>query len=222
MSNPLSATALPLLLIASLASCAGNGGETARAITSSEKTPMTATADPTPPTVKTEKATFGGGCFWCVEAVLEQLDGVLDVSSGYMGGHVENPTYEQVCTKKTGHAEVVQVTFDPARIGYGTLLEWFWKAHDPTTKDRQGNDVGPQYRSVIFAHSPEQKQAALASKAEQDRSGAHKAPIVTEIADATTYWPAEDYHQDYYRGNKSQGYCRSVIAPKLDKLGLEK
>ena len=169
-----------------------------------------------------EYATLGAGCFWCVEAVLEQVDGILDVSSGYMGGHVERPTYKQVCSGATGHAEVVQVHFDPARISYSEVLDWFWRLHDPTTKDRQGNDVGPQYRSVIFYHSEEQHRAAIESKERAQRSGAFSSPIVTEIAPASTYYSAEDYHQDYYRLNREQGYCRMVIAPKLGKLGLEK
>jgi len=166
-----------------------------------------------------ETATFGAGCFWCVEAVLEQLDGVLDVSSGYMGGTVADPTYEQVCTGRTGHAEVVQVTFDPSVISYDTLLDWFWKLHDPTTLNRQGADEGTQYRSAIFVHSEAQRAAAERSKA---AAQAHLAdPIVTEITGASAYYPAEDYHQDYYRLNTRQGYCRAVIAPKLNKLGLD-
>lgn len=169
-----------------------------------------------------EIATLGAGCFWCVEAVLEQLEGVLAVSSGYMGGHVERPTYKQVCSGTTGHAEVVQVSFDPQKIAYSEILEWFWRLHDPTTRDRQGNDVGPQYRSVIFYHSDAQREAALASRDRAQASGAFSAPIVTEISPASTYYEAEDYHQDYYRQNRQQGYCRMVIAPKLDKLGLEK
>jgi peptide-methionine (S)-S-oxide reductase len=170
----------------------------------------------------TETATFGGGCFWCVEAVLEQLDGVLDVKSGYMGGHVFNPTYKQVCTGTTGHAEVVQLTFDPSRISYEKLLEVFWKLHDPTTPNRQGNDEGPQYRSVIFYHSDAQREAAEKAKAALAASGAHGgAPIVTEITKAGPFFEAEGYHQDYYRLNKEQPYCRAVIAPKLEKLHLE-
>ena len=164
-------------------------------------------------------ATLGGGCFWCIEAVLQQVDGVLGVTSGYMGGHVPRPTYEQVCTGRTGHAEVIQVRFDPARLRYEDLLAWFWKAHNPTQLNRQGNDVGPQYRSVIFYHSEEQRRAAEASKeAEAQR---HSQPIVTEIAPASEFYPAEDYHQDYYRRNRGAPYCRLVIRPKLDKLHLE-
>ena len=169
---------------------------------------------------QTKTATFGAGCFWCVEAVLQQVDGVLGVRSGYMGGHVERPTYEQVCTGRTGHAEVVQVTFDPARVSYEQLLAWFWRLHDPTTKDRQGNDVGPQYRSVIFTHDDEQQRAAEAAKRAQDAAGTFARPIVTEIVPAGTFWPAEDVHDDYYRQNREQPYCRAVIRPKLDKLGL--
>ena len=170
---------------------------------------------------RTAVATLGAGCFWCVEAVLQQVEGVRSVTPGYMGGHVERPTYRQVCNADTGHAEVVQVRFDPGVLSYEELLEWFWRLHDPTTKDRQGNDVGPQYRSAIFVHDDEQRRVAEASRARADASGAFPRPIVTEIAAAGTFWPAEDYHRDYYRQNPAQGYCRLVIAPKLSKLGLE-
>lgn len=164
-------------------------------------------------------ATLGNGCFWCTEAVLEQLDGVLDVTSGYMGGAVDRPTYQQVCTGDTGHAEVVQVTYDPSKIRYEDLLDWFFRSHDPTTLNRQGADVGTQYRSVIFTHDDEQKRLALeAVRAQQPN---FNDPIVTEITPAATFWPAERYHQDYFRTNPGQGYCRMVIAPKLKKLGLE-
>jgi peptide-methionine (S)-S-oxide reductase len=173
------------------------------------------------PDATTRIATFGAGCFWCVEAVLEKLDGVKRVTSGYMGGRVKNPTYQQICTGTTGHAEVVQVTFDPQRIRYPELLRWFWKLHDPTTLNRQGNDVGTQYRSVIFYHSPDQKAEAEASRKAADASGAFEAPIVTEIAAADVFYPAEDYHQDYYRNNRNEPYCQFVISPKLDKLGLD-
>jgi len=190
-----------------------------------EPIPMNdAQSDPvtdTDPPAQLETATLGAGCFWCVEAVLEQLDGVVDVRSGYMGGHVENPTYKQVCTGTTGHAEVTQVDFDPSVITYGQVLSWFWRLHDPTTLNRQGNDEGPQYRSVIFTHSPKQREIALRSRADADASGVYPNPIVTEITDATTFYEAEDYHQDYYRANKQAGYCHFVIAPKLEKLGLE-
>jgi peptide-methionine (S)-S-oxide reductase len=168
-----------------------------------------------------EIATLGAGCFWCVEAVLSQVEGVLEVRSGYMGGSVAHPSYEQVCTGGTGHVEVVQVRFDPARVRYAELLEWFFELHDPTTKDRQGEDVGTQYRSVIFFHSEEQRATAVAVRDARDRSGRHADPIVTEIAPAGPFWPAETYHDDYYRRNRAKPYCRLVIAPKLAKLGLE-
>ena len=172
------------------------------------------------PPGRTETATFGGGCFWCIEAVLQRIDGVLTVASGYMGGTVERPTYEQVCTGTTGHAEVVQVTFDPARLPYGDLLDWFFRAHDPTTKDRQGPDSGTQYRSVVFYGSEAQRQAAEAAR---DRAQKHyAAPIVTEITKATAFWPAEQYHQNFFARNPDQPYCRAMIPPKLKKLGLEK
>lgn len=169
-----------------------------------------------------ELATIGGGCFWCTEAVMERLEGVSDVVSGYMGGHVENPTYEQVCTKTTGHAEVIQVTFDPSVITFEEILDVFWQAHDPTTLNQQGADRGPQYRSVIFYHSPEQKNVAIASKKKLDGSGMYPDAAVTEISEASTFWVAEDDHQDFYRLNKDTNpYCRVVISPKLKKLGLE-
>ncbi len=170
---------------------------------------------------QSEIATFGAGCFWCVEAVLERLEGVTDVRSGYMGGHVCEPTYQQVCTGKTGHAEVVQVTYHPSQISYGELLSWFWRLHDPTTLNRQGNDVGTQYRSAIFYHSEGQKNAAEQSKVAAGASGEFEDPIVTEIVPAETFWPAEDDHQDFYQRNPTQPYCHAVIPPKLRKLGLE-
>ena len=169
---------------------------------------------------ETRIATFGAGCYWCVEAVLEQLDGVLDVESGFMGGHVPDPSYEAVCSGSTGHAEVVQVRFDPQRIGYDELLAWFWKLHDPTTLNRQGADVGSQYRSAIYYHSDEQRDAAIASKERAQSDFVD--PIVTEISPASAFYVAKLSHQDYYRANKNAGYCRYVIAPKLDKLGLQK
>ena len=165
-----------------------------------------------------ETASFGAGCFWCVEAVFENLEGVQSVASGYMGGHVENPAYEAVCTGNTGHAEIVQITFDPEVIKYKTLLDWLWRSHDPTTLNRQGADRGTQYRSAIFYHSDEQRLVAEASKAEAQKY--FDDPIVTEITVASTFYPAEDYHQDYYRLNKAAPYCQMVIRPKLKKLGL--
>jgi len=172
------------------------------------------------PNDSTEVATLGAGCFWCIEAVLLQIDGVVKVKSGYMGGPGKNPTYEQICTGQTGHAEVVQVEFDPSVLSYPELLQWFFRAHDPTTLNRQGNDVGTQYRSVVFAHSVEQADAARAMIDALEKDGVFGDPIVTEVAEATVFWPAEGYHDDYYRRNRSQPYCRALIAPKLGKLGL--
>ena len=166
-----------------------------------------------------EVATLGGGCFWCIEAAYRQVDGVISATSGYMGGTTKNPTYQDICTGGTGHAEVVRVVFDPKKIPYEKVLAWFWDLHDPTTPDRQGNDSGTQYRSVIFYHSDAQKKIAEASKAAAQKL--HKETIVTEIAAATDFWPAEKYHQDYYFQNKSKNpYCRFVIEPKLEKLKL--
>ncbi len=163
-------------------------------------------------------ATFGSGCFWCTEAVFENLEGVENVVSGYSGGHVENPTYEQVCSGATGHAESVQVAYDSAKISYEDLLEVFWKTHDPTTKNRQGADVGPQYRSVIFYHDAEQKKLAESYKNKLEAQGVWDRPIVTEIEPFTAFWPAEDYHQDYYEKNPSKQYCNFVITPKIEKF----
>jgi peptide-methionine (S)-S-oxide reductase len=166
-----------------------------------------------------EKATFGAGCFWCVEAVFEQLDGVTSVVVGYAGGHTAHPTYEQVCTGKTGHAEATQITFDPNKISYKHLLEIFWDSHDPTTLNRQGADVGTQYRSVIFYHNEEQRKEAEQSRTEAQKN--FKETIVTEIKPLTEFYPAENYHQDYFRNNPNAPYCRLVIAPKLHKLKLK-
>jgi peptide-methionine (S)-S-oxide reductase len=165
-----------------------------------------------------QKATLAGGCFWCLEAVYQDLRGVSAVKSGYAGGHVDHPTYEQVCGKKTGHAEVVQVTFDPAVVSYEDLLRVFFTIHDPTTKDRQGNDVGPQYRSAIFTHDAAQAAAAAKVKAEIEQAGIWPDPIVTEITPLTTFWPAEPEHDDYFRRNPWSGYCRAVVAPKVAKF----
>jgi len=164
-------------------------------------------------------ATFGAGCFWCTEAVMEALDGVYEVESGYMGGHVLNPTYRQVCTGETGHAEVIQVHYDPDQISFDSLLDTFWAMHDPTTLNRQGADVGTQYRSAIFYHNDQQREIAESSK--QSAQAAFKNPIVTEITEASTFYPAEVNHQDYYALNPNAGYCRMVIKPKLRKLGLD-
>jgi peptide-methionine (S)-S-oxide reductase len=163
-------------------------------------------------------ATFGNGCFWCTEAIFQQLSGVVKVESGYSGGKVKNPTYKEVCSGLTGHAEVIQLTYDPAKIAYSELLEIFWQTHDPTTPNRQGADVGTQYRSVIFYHTPEQKQLAELYKRKLDESGAFEKPVVTEISPFSEFYKAEDYHQNYYNLNGSAPYCAYVIQPKLDKF----
>jgi peptide-methionine (S)-S-oxide reductase len=173
---------------------------------------------PATPTGESEIATFGSGCFWCTEAVFQQMRGVRKVESGYSGGSVPAPTYEQVCTGRTGHAEVVQVTFDPKVISYPELLEVFWRSHDPTTRDRQGNDTGPQYRSVIFYHSDRQKGLAERYKQKINAAGVFRSPIVTEIEPFTEFWPATEDHQNFYANNPRQGYCRVVIGPKVEKL----
>jgi len=166
----------------------------------------------------TETATLGGGCFWCLEAVYEQLNGVIQVESGYAGGAVPNPTYEQVCTGRTGHAEVVQVTFDPSELAYEQLLEVFFTIHDPTTLNRQGADVGTQYRSVIFTHDDDQRAAAESVITRIEAEGIWDDPIVTQVAPLDAFYKAEDYHQEYYRRNQGQPYCQVVIAPKVAKF----
>jgi len=196
-----------LLAVTTMASCAQNP----------EKT-INMSNNPIPPGVKTETAIFGEGCFWCTESFFQRLKGVYQVTSGYGGGFVENPTYEQVCDKHTGHVELARIVFDPAVISYEELLEVFWKTHDPTTVDRQGNDAGPQYRSVIFYMNQHQKELAEKYKAALDKSGAWDRPIVTAIEPFKNFYPAENYHQDYYNNNQDQGYCRFVIRPKLEKF----
>lgn len=165
-----------------------------------------------------ETADFGAGCFWCVEAVFQRVEGVKSVLSGYGGGQVENPTYEQVCDKKTGHAELIRITFDNAKINYHDLLEIFWKTHDPTTINQQGNDVGPQYRSVIYYHTEAQKLLAEQYKSELDNAGVFDTPIVTTVEPFMNFYPAENYHQDYYNNHKNQSYCYFVAKPKVEKL----
>ncbi len=165
-----------------------------------------------------DTATFGAGCFWCVEAIFQRVKGVEQVLSGYGGGHVENPTYEQVCDKTTGHVELCRIIYDPKQVSFDELLEIFWKTHDPTTPDRQGNDVGPQYRSVVFYHNELQRERAEYYKKELDKSGAYKAPIVTTVEPFKNFYPAENYHQNYYNDNPAQGYCYFVIRPKLEKF----
>jgi peptide-methionine (S)-S-oxide reductase len=169
--------------------------------------------------LRLEKATFGAGCFWCIEAVFQRINGVTSVVPGYAGGKTENPTYKQVCSGTTGHAEVAQITFDPTKVSYEKLLEVLWHAHDPTTMNRQGNDVGTQYRSVVFYH--DEKQKAVAEKSKREAAKQFDAPIVTQIEALTKFYEAEDYHHNYYNENKSQPYCQFVIKPKLQKLKLE-
>jgi peptide-methionine (S)-S-oxide reductase len=165
-----------------------------------------------------EIATLAGGCFWCLEAVYEQLKGVEKVVSGYMGGQVPNPTYNAVCGGRTGHAEVVQVTYDPAQVSYRELLEVFFTIHDPTTLNRQGGDVGTQYRSAVFTHGPEQEQTAREVIRDVEEEGIWENPIVTQVQPAPEFYPAEEYHQQYFRRNPGQGYCQVVIAPKVSKF----
>lgn len=170
-------------------------------------------------TTMTDTATFANGCFWCTQAIFEELKGVISATSGYSGGATENPNYKQVCTGQTGHAESLQIVYDPSKISFAELLEVFWKTHDPTTLNRQGADVGTQYRSAIFYHNKEQKENAEKYKAELDKSGAYDNPVVTEITPFTKFYPAEDYHQQYFENNENTNpYCKIVIRPKLDKF----
>jgi peptide-methionine (S)-S-oxide reductase len=168
-----------------------------------------------------EIATLAGGCFWCTEAVFQRLKGVEKVESGYSGGNVDNPTYEQVCNGNTGHAEAIQITYDPEIISFQTLLEVFWHLHDPTTLNKQGADEGTQYRSAIFYHTDEQKEVAEKSRVEAEKSGMYKDKFVTEITPFKNFYPADSYHKDYYNRNNSQGYCQYVIDPKITKLYKE-
>lgn len=167
---------------------------------------------------KSEIATLGGGCFWCVEAVFQRIEGVISVKPGYAGGNVKNPTYKQICTGNTGHAEVAKIEFDPSKITFSQILNVFWQSHDPTTLNRQGNDVGTQYRSVIFFHNESQEEIAKKSKVDADKSGYWDNEIVTEVTLLNNYYDAEDYHDNYYNNNPNQPYCLFVIKPKLDKL----
>ena len=168
--------------------------------------------------IKSTSITFGNGWFWCTEAIFQQVKGVVKSTSGYSGGHVENPTYEQVCEKNTGHAEVIQIEYNPAEVTADELLEVFWQTHDPTTLNQQGNDVGPQYRSVVFYHNEKQKERAEFFKKKLDESGAFSGPIVTTIEPVTKFYVAENYHQDYYKRNGNQPYCYFVIRPKMEKF----
>lgn len=168
--------------------------------------------------VITEKATFGAGCFWCVEAMFQNVKGVISVKSGYAGGQVKNPTYKEVCTGETGHAEVIQVTYDPNSVRYETLLQAFWLSHDPTQLNRQGADIGTQYRSVIFFHNTTQEMLAKEYKDRLNSENAYGKPVVTEISAIPEFYPAEDYHQDYYDQNPENSYCKMVVGPKLAKF----
>lgn len=206
--NPIAGMATALLLLPLTTSCT---------TTAEPRMAMTSDSEPTAGTV-TDTITLGAGCFWCVEAVFAELRGVHSVTSGYMGGHVKNPSYREVCAGTTGHAEVAQLVYDPSVVSIDEILEVFWQTHDPTTLNRQGADVGTQYRSAIFWHTEQQREIATAYKQKLDASGAFTAPIVTEIAPATVFYKAEDYHQDYYALNGSQGYCQMVIRPKLEKF----
>jgi peptide-methionine (S)-S-oxide reductase len=165
-----------------------------------------------------EKATLGGGCFWCLEAVYQEMKGVLKVVSGYMGGRVDHPSYERVCMGTTGHIEVVEVTFDPKLTSFREILAVFFTVHDPTTRDRQGNDEGPQYRSAIFHHTETQKHQAAEVMRDLEMAGVYDAPVVTELRSVEHFWPAEEYHQNYYRNHPEQGYCQFVVASKVKKF----
>ncbi|MBP6022965.1 peptide-methionine (S)-S-oxide reductase MsrA [Ferruginibacter sp.] len=200
---------LPVISLMTLQSCAQKDNTTK---TKKETKTMTSTK------TNLDTATFGTGCFWCTEAVFQQLEGVEKVTSGYSGGHVVNPTYEEVCSKTTGHAECLNIVYDSTKITFDELLEVFWQVHDPTTLNRQGADAGPQYRSVVFYHNEEQKARTEKYKAELDKSGAWDNPIVTTLEKMDVFYPAEASHQNYYNNNSGQGYCQFVIRPKLEKF----
>jgi peptide-methionine (S)-S-oxide reductase len=197
-----------LMLAMAMASCAQEKSKTA----------SNNMSDSTIANVQTDTATFGAGCFWCVEAVFQRMEGVLKVTSGYSGGHIENPSYEEVCSKSSGHVEVARIIYDPSKVTFDELLEVFWQTHDPTTPDQQGNDVGPQYRSVVFYHNDAQKQKAEHYKKELNASGAWSKPIVTAIEPLKNFYAAENYHQNYYNENPDEMYCRYVIRPKVEKF----
>ncbi len=210
---------ITIIGLTTLFSCSQRSSSTTETIMdnnyqSSKPSIMSPSTDP-----KTDTATFANGCFWCTEAIFEELDGVISATSGYTGGALENPSYKQVCTGQTGHAECLQIVYDPAKISFDELLAVFWETHDPTTLNRQGADVGTQYRSGIFFHNDEQKTKAEKYKTELDKSGAFDKPIVTEITAFTKFYPAEDYHQQYFENNENNNpYCKIVIRPKLDKF----
>lgn len=197
------------LLLYSLLACSHNAQPTQQTMSSNDTLPTPS---------GTEIATFGNGCFWCTEAIFQQLRGVVAVRSGYSGGQTKNPSYREVCTGRTGHAEVIQIEFNPNEVSFATLLEVFWQTHDPTTPNRQGNDIGTQYRSAIFYHNDAQRAESEHYKKQLDLSGAFNKPIVTEITAFEVFYPAEDYHQNYYLNNSNESYCQYVIVPKLDKF----
>lgn len=202
-------TLLVMLGVLSLSACRPGQAEESQKVNASEGESSSG---------KLETATFGSGCFWCTEAVFQRLEGVEKVVSGYTGGHVENPTYEQVCTGLTGHAEVIQIQYDPEKISYTELLEVFWKTHDPTTPNRQGPDVGPQYRSAVFYHNDQQREQAEKYKQKLDAAQIFNGPIVTEITAIEKFYAAEEYHQNYFNENRRQSYCRFLITPKIKKF----
>ena len=202
--------------LTALISCTGQANTTK--IKSMDTSTKDTTTNATSAPGKTDTATFGTGCFWCTEAIFQQVEGVVKVTSGYSGGHTDNPTYKQIGTGATGHAECLNIIYDTAKISFDELLEMFWQVHDPTTLNRQGNDVGTQYRSVVFYHDQEQKAKVEKYIAELDKSGAWDNPIVTSLEPFTKFYPAEDYHQNYYNENTGQGYCQFVIRPKVEKF----
>ncbi|MBK7374349.1 MAG: peptide-methionine (S)-S-oxide reductase MsrA [Chitinophagaceae bacterium] len=207
---------ISVISFAGLSSCAQKDNSNKKNNKMNASTSLSNIPGSTPLTLDT--ATFGTGCFWCTEAIFQQLEGVEKVTSGYSGGTVANPTYEEVCSKTTGHAECLNILYNPKKISFDELLEIFWQTHDPTTLNRQGADVGPQYRSVIFYHNEEQKAKAAKYRSELDKSGAFNNPIVTTLEPFTVFYPAEAYHQNYYRNNTSEGYCQFVIRPKVEKF----
>jgi peptide-methionine (S)-S-oxide reductase len=207
---------ISLTLLTSLYSCAQNNNKANIQHETTQNKNMTNTLNTQPK--PTDTATFGTGCFWCTEAIFQQLKGVVKVTSGYSGGHAPNPTYKEVCGGNTGHAECLQIIYDDSIISYDELLEVFWQTHDPTTLNRQGNDVGTQYRSVVFYHNQEQKTKAESYKQALDKSGAWDHPIVTAVDAFEKFYPAEDYHQNYYNNNGGEGYCQFVIRPKVEKF----
>jgi peptide-methionine (S)-S-oxide reductase len=209
MKKMLKSLLVPVISLMALQSCAQK--DNTKKIKKETKTMTTATAN-------LDTATFGTGCFWCTEAIFQQLNGVEKVTSGYSGGQVKNPTYREVCSGTTGHAECLNIVYDTTKITFDELLEVFWQVHDPTTLNRQGADVGTQYRSVVFYHDEQQKARVEKYKAALDKSGAWDKPIVTTLEKFELFYPAEDYHQNYYINNTEQGYCQFVIRPKLEKF----